>query len=69
MSTASVAAAKIYIDMQQMDGVVNEAFMRSNEPYRAAIDASRVTGLHNIADGSEDYELLVDCLEVLVCSN
>jgi hypothetical protein len=68
MSAASAAAAKIYVHMQQMDGCVNEAFMNSNEPYRAAIDAGREINLHNIADGSEDYEQLVDCLEMLVCN-
>jgi hypothetical protein len=68
MSTASVAAAKIYVHMQQMDGCVNEAFMTSCEPYRAAIDAARDIGLHDIYDGSKDYEQLVDCLEVLVCN-
>jgi hypothetical protein len=68
MSTASVAAAKIYIHMQQMDGCVNEAFMTANEPYRAAIDAARKIYLHDIVDGSEDYAQLVDCLEVLICN-
>ena len=68
MSTASVAAAKIYIHMQQMDGCVNEAFMTSIEPYRAAIDAAREIYLHDIVDGSEDYAQLVDCLEVLICN-
>lgn len=68
MSVASVAAAKIYIHMQQMDGVVNEAFMTSCEPYRAAVDASRELGLHSIVDGSEEYEQLTDCLEVLICN-
>lgn len=68
MSTASVAAAKIYLAMQQIDGSVNEAFMTSVEPYRAAIDESRELGLHSIEDGSDDYAQCVDCLEVLVCN-
>jgi hypothetical protein len=69
MSTASVAAAKIYIHMQQMDGCVNEAFMTApHEPYRAAMDASREIGIHSIVDGSEDYAECVDCLEVLICN-
>ena len=67
MSVASVAAAKVYLAMQQIDGPVSEAFMTSIEPYRAAMDESRELGLHNIEDGSEDYHSCVDCLEVLVC--
>ena len=67
MSTASVAAAKIYVHMQQMDGCVNEAFMTSIEPYRAAMDASRDIGLHDIFDGTEEYHHCIDCLEVLIC--
>jgi len=68
MSTASVAAAKIYVEMQAIDNKFSEAFMTSCEPYRAVIDVARAANLHDIEDGSEDYEQLVDCLEVLVCN-
>jgi len=67
MSIASDAAARIYIAMQKVDGPVNEAFLTSIEPYRAAMDVSRDLGLHSIVDGSEDYLRCVDCLEFLIC--
>ena len=67
MSTASIAAANVYLAMQQMDGPVNEAFMTSIEPYRAAMDASRELGLHSIEDGTDDFYHCITCLEVLVC--
>jgi hypothetical protein len=68
MSTASIAAANIYVAMSVIDSDYNEAFMTSCEPYRAVIDHARDCGLHDIEDGSEDYEQLVDCLEMLVCN-
>jgi hypothetical protein len=67
MSTASVAAARIYIAMQE-NVRFHEKFVCSNEPYRAVIDEARVCGLHYVEDGSEDYKQLVDCLEVLICN-
>lgn len=66
MSAASVAAAKVYVAMNS-DVRYHEAFVCSNEPYRAVIDLARDEKLHDIVDGSEDYVALVDCLEVLVC--
>jgi hypothetical protein len=66
MSTASVAAAKIYIALQS-DFSFQTAFNDSVEPYRAVVDLSRTRYMHNVIDGSEDYEQLVDCLEMLVC--
>jgi hypothetical protein len=66
MSTASVAAAKIYVALSA-DNAYFEAFACSREPYRAIVDKSREDGLHSIEDGSEDYEKCVDCLEVLIC--
>jgi len=54
--------------MQAIDNKFSEAFMTSCEPYRAVIDVARAANLHDIEDGSEDYEQLVDCLEVLVCN-
>jgi hypothetical protein len=69
MSAASVAAAQIYIAMSVKDSEFDQAFCSSNEPYRAVVDIGRAHNFHNIADGSEDYEHLVDCLETLVCSN
>ena len=66
MSAASIAAAKVYVAMQSVEKY-HEAFVCSNEPYRAVIDLARDEKLHDIVDGSEDYVALVDCLEVLVC--
>jgi len=67
MSTASVAAAKIYVALDN-NVALFETFVSSNEPYRALIDATRALNLHSIEDGSEDYEQCVDCLEVLICN-
>jgi hypothetical protein len=67
MSTASLAAAKIYVKMQEVEAF-HETFVCSNEPYRAVIDLARTTHMHNIIDGSEEYARLVDLLEELVCS-
>jgi hypothetical protein len=68
MSTVSVAAAKIYVKMQDMCGPFNDTFMTAREPYRAVIDLARTTHIHNVIDGSEEYVQLVDCLEMLVCN-
>jgi hypothetical protein len=68
MSTASFAAAKIYVAMHDFSKCYHDTFVSAKyEPYRALIDLARTSGLHNIVDGSDDYELLVDCLETLIC--
>jgi hypothetical protein len=66
MSIASIAAAQIYVLMSEVEAY-HETFVCSIEPYRAVIDRARAARVHSIVDGSEDYEHLVDCLEVLVC--
>lgn len=68
MSVASVAAAKIYIKLADVTSVYWNTFLLTQEPYRAVVDLARNEGLHTIVDGSEDYETLVDCLEMLVCA-
>jgi len=68
MSIASIAAAQIYVAMTISNSEFDQAFCSSNEPYRAVIDLARGLDFHTIADGSKDYETLVDCLEVLVCA-
>jgi hypothetical protein len=67
MSLASIAAARIYIAMHEHDEIAT-AFKTANEPYRAVVDIGRAYHLHNVDDGSEDYEQLVFCLEMLVCN-
>jgi hypothetical protein len=67
MSKASIAAARVYIAMQENERF-HEAFVCSVEPYRAVMDEGRACSLHDIEDGSEDYAECVDCLEVLVCN-
>jgi hypothetical protein len=69
MSVASVAAAQIYVAMSIPNSEFDQAFCSSNEPYRAVVDLARDLDFHNIVDGSDDYEILVDCLEVLVCAD
>jgi hypothetical protein len=69
MSVASVAAAKIYVAMNDVSKPFNETFVSARyEPYRAVIDLARTMHMHNIVDGSDEYEACVDCLETLVCS-
>ena len=69
MSTASVAAAKIYVAMSIRDSEFDQLFCSNTpEPYRAVIDLGRELDFHNIVDGSEEYAALVDCLEMLICN-
>jgi hypothetical protein len=68
MSKASVAAAKIYVAMSIPNSEFDQLFCSNTpEPYRAVIDLGRDLNFHDVVDGSEDYEHLVDCLEMLIC--
>ena len=67
MSHVAHAAAKIFVKLCE-DINYKNIFAESCEPYRAIVDLSRTTHIHNVIDGSEEYVQLVDLLETLVCS-
>ena len=60
----TLTAAQLYV-LISTDKGVHEECSNSMEPFRCLMDISRERKLHDITDGSEEYQAVFDAFEAI----